>query len=639
MAPPDPSVAPSSNARRKFLVGAGAATAASAMVLSSPEPAAAVTTVFRLNLKDDFGAVGDGVADDTAAVQAAVNFNRALPTAGVRGFYIYVPKGRYRLTATVSVYRSSVILEGDGSELDPTYATASNGGSGGSCFVWDGLTNDAMFEISDSHRPVFRNLRFEGKDTMPPLAAIRYRAFTGAQVGTNAQLLVEDCHFGVYTWTRSNYEGALTNGILIDGDNINNDEWRVQRCTFQGRQAGKFTSGNVPLPAITGTTGINAPTHTQSVWSSIQDCLFTELETGVRFASSTQAFNLTFNSCGRDIELVSTNSLFVYGYHSENAAQFARLGHYSKLFVYGGRLQCTNLNASSGAIFDLYPTASAQTLHVQDVEFFGVVNPASTIRFGTESTGGYTAGGEPYSISIRHCEGLKLENIEFAAAGETATNTTGTVEWDMRHAVERHTQFRNEFHGSVAVGAHPIRTTLDKTVWELPPSGRRGALVADQGASTFANTAAQLSVQSGPCSIPAGHLAQPGDQATAEYGGEILNNSGSTVTLTSRFKLAGTALHTVTLPLPTGATPCTYQLSYRIVRVSATTVLVKGAWTVSNAQNTGILSQQLFHSALTTVASLDTSDLALDTTLQFATAHALREVNPALVLVTLGVAR
>jgi hypothetical protein len=53
----------------------------------------------------DFGAVGDGVADDTAAIQAAINSGAAK---------IYLPAGTYKITAALSVTTSAVLFVGDG---------------------------------------------------------------------------------------------------------------------------------------------------------------------------------------------------------------------------------------------------------------------------------------------------------------------------------------------------------------------------------------------------------------------------------------------------------------------------------------------------------------------------------------------
>ena len=60
-----------------------------------------------VNVKD-YGAVGDGVTDDTAAIQAALDY--AL-SSGVRGKVI-VPPGNYRTTATITVEGTGITLEG-----------------------------------------------------------------------------------------------------------------------------------------------------------------------------------------------------------------------------------------------------------------------------------------------------------------------------------------------------------------------------------------------------------------------------------------------------------------------------------------------------------------------------------------------
>lgn len=67
----------------------------------------------RVDVKD-FGALGDGATDDSAAIQAAVNYALTL-TGGTR---IYVPPGRYIINTAIQIPKNTakaLILYGDGS--------------------------------------------------------------------------------------------------------------------------------------------------------------------------------------------------------------------------------------------------------------------------------------------------------------------------------------------------------------------------------------------------------------------------------------------------------------------------------------------------------------------------------------------
>jgi hypothetical protein len=64
----------------------------------------------------DFGAVGNGVADDTEAIQRAINFASTIATIGTvyndTGVTVYLPPGRYRITETLTITSHAVGLSG-----------------------------------------------------------------------------------------------------------------------------------------------------------------------------------------------------------------------------------------------------------------------------------------------------------------------------------------------------------------------------------------------------------------------------------------------------------------------------------------------------------------------------------------------
>ena len=71
----------------------------------------------------DFGAVGDGVTDDTAAIQAAVN---AAANIGL-GTRVYLPSGQYKISSEITVTNTKIVLYGDGIDatiIRQTSATA-----------------------------------------------------------------------------------------------------------------------------------------------------------------------------------------------------------------------------------------------------------------------------------------------------------------------------------------------------------------------------------------------------------------------------------------------------------------------------------------------------------------------------------
>lgn len=107
----------------------------------------------------DFGAVGDGVADDTAAVQAVLNTDRPIDWGN----------GTYRITSTVSrTAASDVFWQGDGATILYNGAHAERAillQGGGIDFVFNNITIDGgklvnkCFEINNN-TDIYSNLTF-----------------------------------------------------------------------------------------------------------------------------------------------------------------------------------------------------------------------------------------------------------------------------------------------------------------------------------------------------------------------------------------------------------------------------------------------------------------------------------------------
>lgn len=113
-----------------------------------------------LDLRKDFGAIGNGVADDTAAVQAVLN-----STQVHSNLVVFVPPGTYRLTQTCTLGNGT---EGIQPRLVMVGLDASN-----TIFRWAGLGTGPMFEFV-GYSPEFGGISIQ--ITNSQVTAIAYTA-------------------------------------------------------------------------------------------------------------------------------------------------------------------------------------------------------------------------------------------------------------------------------------------------------------------------------------------------------------------------------------------------------------------------------------------------------------------------------
>ncbi len=166
-----------------------------------------------VNLRD-YGAVGDGVANENSALAAAMS---ALSTAG--GGTLYIPPGNYMFTGQWNVNVSSIVIEGVGyaSRLNP------QNGSGNT------------INVSGSH-VTFRNLRIDGSTP------------GGIQVRSNARNILIDqiyfANFGQCVWLWDCSEVTIRNCVfdstgygVIQQHGYASSWVRIDSCTWRNAQS------------------------------------------------------------------------------------------------------------------------------------------------------------------------------------------------------------------------------------------------------------------------------------------------------------------------------------------------------------------------------------------------------------------
>jgi len=122
-------------------------TTSSSLVTYQPAGSGAVETTVQAKLRQyvnikDFGAVGNGSTDDTAAIQATVNYVNSL--AATNKPTIYVPAGRYLITSPIQLY-ADISICGEPRDIGYSY------GFTHSSEILAGTSMGAMFDVTGSN--------------------------------------------------------------------------------------------------------------------------------------------------------------------------------------------------------------------------------------------------------------------------------------------------------------------------------------------------------------------------------------------------------------------------------------------------------------------------------------------------------
>lgn len=307
----------------------------------------------------DYGAAGNGIADDTTAVGLAV----AAAVAGGGGI-VYFPAGRFKVSSVATANNSKLIFRGAGSDSTVIVATSATA----DVFTFN-------YSIATGFIPtVVEEMRFEPN---VPRTAGSYLKFTANPAGVtfNLRVLVRSCYF----------QGAF-NAITFD----NLQASIISQCLFTG-----VATNGIAVKLMT-----TAPFSADGGDNTIYACHF--LDEGAQAATAIQAAD-----GGAGLRVSNTKIL---GFNKS-----------IELSTTAGRSSNdTHINDSSMESFrgigvDILPTGSYSHIFIQDNDFAAGTVGAIAIRLTAAATGtmvdSIIAGNRITMNSVANARCIQLDGI------------------------------------------------------------------------------------------------------------------------------------------------------------------------------------------------------------------------------------
>ena len=302
----------------------------------------------------DFGAVGDGATDDTAAMQAAHN----------SGKLIYYPAGYYNFTSISMTHGGGIV--GDGPQLTQFFVNTASSTTGNSISY--------VSPTTELCGPLFRDFSIYVNGGTPKTEGAFLYVQGNDSASFTSGLYVENVYF---------YQGGYNHLQLI-----NQVRYTITGCTFQN-----YSNWGLSL---------DNPGNTDAGDGTITSCFFNTARTG-----ATIGFVLGGAGGTRFVNnkiLGGNYSIDVFLTHNTNSADLLIQNN----SLEADQIACINIDRASGA------TAAIGPIQIQDNEFggpFGILsNPSASFIEGMLITGNviYNEANTSYHIYLNYIDNLNI---------------------------------------------------------------------------------------------------------------------------------------------------------------------------------------------------------------------------------------